>query len=238
MKKIALLSVVQSATPSEFSLKGKCLGLRMRVPPSAKSAKNEVCFPALFRKASFLPSAVMVRPPMQNPDQLVRRVGSPIGVPVCASSGISQKLQALPKKDSGSATEYRSRPSANQNRSFTFFISVGPNKAVGGPLFRSRLRRVSPDWSVLMYRTRFASPDQLSPPMELSSSVSKSFRACSPLGSISQISRSPSLPLFVPKPIKEPSGETEYATALSRIFCGGPPRTEHIQMLEPSEFQD
>ena len=30
-------------------------------------------------------------------------------------------------------------------------------------------------------------------------------------GPISQISRSPSLPLFVPKLIKEPFGETEYA---------------------------
>src|SRR5713226_517285 len=67
--------------------------------------------------------------------------------------------------------------------------------------------------------------------MELSSSATKSFRAWSPLGAISQISRSPNLPLFLPKPIREPSGETEYPTASSRTFRGAPPSTEVIQML-------
>src|ERR1700730_5864679 len=105
MNRIALLSGVQSTAPSELSLKGKCLGLRMRAPPSAKSAKNEVCFGAHFRKASLFPSDVSLMPLMQNPDQFVRRPGFPIGMPVAPSSRSSQKLQALLKKDSGSATE-------------------------------------------------------------------------------------------------------------------------------------
>src|SRR5260370_15613890 len=116
-------------------------------------------------------------------------------------------------------------------RSGTFFISPRPNRVVGGPVVRSRFRSVSPDWSVLTSRTRFPSGDQLSPPMELSSLASKSFRAWSPLDAISQISRSPSLPLFVPKEIREPSGETDQATALSRSLRSGPPRTETSQIL-------
>src|SRR5258708_23256288 len=116
-------------------------------------------------------------------------------------------------------------------RSRTFFISPGPNRVVGGPLVRLRFRRVSPDWSVLTYRTRFPSGDQPIAAIELSSSVSKSFRACSPLDPISQISRSPSLPLFVPKEINEPSGETNQAIALSRSLRGGSPRTETSQIL-------
>src|SRR5271169_1510016 len=114
-------------------------------------------------------------------------------------------------------------------------MSLGPSTAIGGPLLRSRLKRVSPDWSVLTYRTRFPSLDQLSPPIELSSSVSKSFRARSPLGPISHISRSPSLPSFVPKLIQEPPGETEYATAVSRSLRGGSPDTETIQILDSCE---
>src|SRR5258708_285179 len=102
---MALLSGVHTTAPSELSLKGKCLGLRMCVPPGAKSAKNEVCFPADFRKASFLPSDVSLMPLTQKPDQFVSRLGFSTASPVLASSRISQKLQALPKKDSGSSRE-------------------------------------------------------------------------------------------------------------------------------------
>ena len=42
----------------------------------------------------------------------------------------------------------------------------------------------------------------------------------------------------VPKEIKEPSRETEYATALSRSLRGAPPSTEIIQMLEPPDGPD
>src|SRR5260370_12175651 len=115
-------------------------------------------------------------------------------------------------------------------RTRTFVISPGPNRVVGGPVVRSWFRSVSPDWSVLTYRTRFPSGDQLSPPMELSSLASKSFRAWSRLDAISQISRSPSLPLFVPKEIREPSGETATATALSLSLRGGSPRTDTSQI--------
>src|SRR5260370_20902810 len=114
---MALLSGVQPTAPSELSLKGKCRGLTIRVPPPAKSAKNEVCFPADFRKASFLPSDVSLRPFMQKPDQFVSFLGFSTASPVRASSRISQKLQALPKKDSGSSREYSSRPSASHIRS-------------------------------------------------------------------------------------------------------------------------
>src|ERR1700674_1173856 len=105
MKKIALLSGVQPTAPSELSLKGKCLGRRMRVPPAAKSAKNEVFWGVHFRNASFLSSDVSLMPPMQNPDQFVSFLGFPIGVPVCPSSRISQKLHSVPIKDLGSDTE-------------------------------------------------------------------------------------------------------------------------------------
>jgi hypothetical protein len=77
----------------------------MRVPPSVKSAKKEVCFPAHFKKASFLPSEVSLVPLMQNPDQFVSRLGFSRGSPVRKSSRISQKLQALPIMVSGSANE-------------------------------------------------------------------------------------------------------------------------------------
>ena len=77
----------------------------MRVPPATKSAIYEVKCPAHFKKASLLPSAVTLVPLMQKPDQLVSRLGFSMGLPVCPSSRISQKLQALPAKDSGSATE-------------------------------------------------------------------------------------------------------------------------------------
>src|SRR5580704_8468466 len=75
--------------------------------------------------------------------------------------------------------------------------------------------------------------------MELCSSVSKSLCAFSPPGPISQISRSPSFPLFVPKLIKVPSGETEYASALSRSFRGAaPPGTETSQTLLVCDDQE
>src|SRR5579863_9571270 len=145
---MAWLSGVQSAAPSELSLNGKCLGWRMRVPPSVRSAKYVVCFPAHFRKASLLPSAVSLMPLIQNPDQFVSRFGSRAGFPLRRSSRISQKLQEPPREDSGSSREKRSRPSASHKRSLSCLISLGPNIVTGGPLFRSRLRRVSPDWSV------------------------------------------------------------------------------------------
>src|SRR5271170_7371153 len=102
---IVLLSGVQSVEPSEFSLKGKCRGLRIRAPPSAESARKEVCFPAHLKKLSFLPSEVSLMPLMQNPDQSVICLGFSVGLPVCPSSRICQKLQAPPKKALGSTTE-------------------------------------------------------------------------------------------------------------------------------------
>src|SRR5271169_5865008 len=78
---------------------------------------------------------------------------------------------------------------------------------------------------------RWPSGDQSAPAIVLFSSVSKSFRGCCPSGCINQISRSPKLPLFVPKAIEKPSGETDQATALSRSLWGAPPSTEIIQML-------
>src|ERR1700692_1875828 len=62
------------------------------------------------------------------------------------------------------------------------------------------------------------------------SSTWKILRACSPFDPISHSSRSPNLPLFVPKEIDAPSGETDQARAASRSLCGAPPDTEIAQM--------
>src|SRR4029077_18459837 len=78
--------------------------------------------------------------------------------------------------------------------------------------------------------------DQTTELIELFSSVSYSFLAFSPSGPISQISRSPNLPGFAPKAMAEPSGEIPSAWALSRMWRGGFPKTENIQMLVPCEL--
>src|SRR5215469_516388 len=73
--------------------------------------------------------------------------------------------------------------------------------------------------------------------IELFSSTSNSLCACSPLGDISQISRSPVFALFAPYAMRAPSRETEYAVALSRSIVGAPPCAETIHTLVSSELQ-
>src|SRR6266699_3273954 len=89
---------------------------------------------------------------------------------------------------------------------------------------------VSPEASVRMYAYRFASGDQPKAPIAVPSLASWNFLVCSPFGLMSQISRSPILPLFVPNETKEPSGEMAQATACSRSFVGAPPSTETAQI--------
>src|SRR5579859_456455 len=90
------------------------------------------------------------------------------------------------------------------------------------------------DWQgglLRRYITRCPSGLQLNAARQLSSPPSRNFRACSPFGPISQISRSPYLPMLVPKAIDEPSGDTDQPRALSRSLCGAPPLTANIQTL-------
>src|SRR5438093_8261676 len=68
--------------------------------------------------------------------------------------------------------------------------------------------------------------------MALSSPLSKSLRAFSPLESISQISRGPILTLFVPKAIKDPSGEKDQAHAEPRSLRAVLSRAEKSQMVK------
>src|SRR5271168_3462396 len=124
------------------------------------------------------------------------------------------------------------RPSGSHVKSGIFLSSAGPNKAARTWPLRSPLTRVSPDASVRTKSIRWASGDQIAPPIALFSSASNSFRACSPSGFIIQISRSPNLLSFLPKAIALPSGETAHATALSRTLRGEPPCTETVQMLD------
>src|SRR5437870_4412072 len=97
MRMIALLSGIQVDKPSELSVKGKCRKFSSRLSGAATSAMYDVKWPTHFRKAYFLPSAVMLRPLMQKPDQLVNCLASRVGLPVRSSSGMSQKLHELPE---------------------------------------------------------------------------------------------------------------------------------------------
>jgi hypothetical protein len=69
-------------------------------------------------------------------------------------------------------------------------------------------------------------------PIALSSPLSKSLRAFSPLESISQISRGPILPLLVPKAINDPSGENDQAHAEPRRMSAVPSPAEKFQMVK------
>src|SRR6266700_255871 len=128
------------------------------------------------------------------------------------------------------------RPSCNQRMSFMSFISDDGSRVTGGPPFASRLSMVSPEALVKTYQYRLPSEDHPRQHIALSSLTSYNLRACSPFGPMSQISRSPSLPLFVPNETSEPSGETPATTAWSRSFVGAPSRTEAAQMLPLTEL--
>src|SRR5215470_18637825 len=80
------------------------------------------------------------------------------------------------------------------------------------------------------------SRDHQTPPTALSSPVSSSLRACSPVESINQSSWGPSLPLFVANAINEPSEEYDKAKAIERSIRDVPPGTENSQMFTPPRF--
>src|SRR5262249_28426501 len=162
-------------------------------PPGVRSARYDVTWASHFRNTICLWSAVTLIESMQDAPQLVNCRGFPIGRPVWGSIRIVQKSQARPPKDWGSSTEYRN-PSSSVTPPLILAISDDENMVVMGPPFRSRLTRLSPDSSFRTYETRCPLGDQSSIPIELFSSVSKSFRAFSPSGVISQISRSPNRP--------------------------------------------
>jgi len=63
----------------------------------------------------------------------------------------------------------------------------------------------------------------------------KESRAFSPLGCISQISRSPSLPLLVPKEIKEPFARNGISDGIVAKLRRRSTQHEAIQMLAPCE---
>src|SRR6266566_8443460 len=120
--------------------------------------------------------------------------------------------------------------------SFISFISEDGSRVIGGPPFASRLIMVSPEALVKTYQYRSPSGDHPRQHIALPSLTSYNLRACSPFGPMSQISRSPSLPLFVPNETNEPSGETAQATAWSRSFVGAPPSTETAQIPVVTEL--
>src|SRR5262249_22768710 len=77
---------------------------------------------------------------------------------------------------------------------------------------------------------------QRKPFTDSSPTASSIFCCISPVGAISQTSRSPNRLSLVPKTIEESVGETDHPTALSRSFRGALPRAETIQIvvfLEP-----
>src|ERR1700676_866877 len=85
---------------------------------------------------------------------------------------------------------------------------------------------------------RRPSGDQTAPQIALISSVSRILPPRPSWGSITQVSLSPSRPLLVAKEIREPSGETDQAMALSRSLWGATPCSGTIQILLVCDDQE
>src|ERR1700730_4463405 len=92
-------------------------GAVIRIPLASMSATYTMAWLDHLWNASRLPSAVAVMLSMQNPAQLVRRLGSPRGVPVRVSMRSSQKLQRS-ALGLGPARERMILPSDNQGNSY------------------------------------------------------------------------------------------------------------------------
>src|ERR1700758_5701913 len=87
------------------------------------------------------------------------------------------------------------------------------NIVTGAPPFTSRLNILSPEESLRTYPYLFPSGDQPRQQIASSSPTARNFRGSSPLGPMSQASRSPRFPLFVANEIVDPSGEIELTKA-------------------------
>src|SRR4029077_699218 len=92
---IAFPSAVQSSGMSKFSVRVKCVVLVSRVLAALRSDTYVEKRSACFKNTSRFPSAVALKAELQNPGQLVRRLGSSVRLPVLASIRNCQKLQVV-----------------------------------------------------------------------------------------------------------------------------------------------
>src|SRR6516225_11413048 len=180
-----------------------------------------------------LPSLVALGLSIPCPTQLVICLGLSRSLPVPVSNRVIQRLQGLSGRIliESQASAAIMRPPGSQAGLPIFLFSSGPNSLETGPPARSLVTIASPDASVTMYEVRLLSGKKFSPQSPLFPSASYSLCAFSPFGDITQISPSPNSFGLCPKEIREPSGETEKATALSLILCGATPVAEKDQIL-------
>src|SRR6266571_2603098 len=92
----ALLSGVHAVGDDISSVNVIRRGVLMLSLAASNSATYTVSRSEDLTKASFLPSAVPLRPVTQNPAQLVKRRGSPMTFPVRSSTHACRKLQLNP----------------------------------------------------------------------------------------------------------------------------------------------